>query len=843
MTTLKSKLVVLLLSPLATGILFEVAAPITKCQDFRENRAVQSSEINKRAEALVQDALSLSGTKERELVRARLRDAMRLWAQAFEADKAARAAFQVGDRYRQAMRYQDALYCYEQALEINPLDGKTRAAAFNSIAKVYSELYERGLALHYYGLANKIAQAGRDDSSRARALTGMADLYHRDGDIEKALACIKEARELRLSQERDAEAGLAYLAAEIALERGLVQRALPGFEEALAIYQRADDRVGQVKALCSLSSSYLASDQAHLALEHADRAVELAEKEASRAVDNAGALRAREMRWRAWLSRARARRAEGEKQIAADSFERAIHHLEGLYWSVYVATETSAVAFREELQAPYRELVDLLVEQGQFQAACEWAEQARARAMLGMSEARRKQGGKVDKEKSLQALSEVIAQRRAQLRSPQLKSKDRARLEREVKDLTAALDEARSKFEMQRSRQRLVWFQPATIKQLQERMAQTRDTMLEFLIGDNRSFAWLLSSSEISLEILPGRKEIEKQFAEFIETIANPPDHLQIDRDLSKVRERGERLFSTLLGQFSERIPPGKKLIIVPDGLLNYLPFEALMHNGHYLVEDHEISYVPSRSILGLLQSSNGNGGNEDKMEILAFGDPSFEAQPKTTGKMAVRTRRDNLMKQVRASRGFHLTALPRTRDEVEYIAQLFPSERRRVYIGKSATETALKGESLRRFRRLHFATHSLIDEVSPSRSAVVLSLYGDQKEDGFLEVSEISELDLDCDVVVLSACQTGRGRLLSGEGIVGLSRAFLYAGARAIVVSLWNVSDISTGRLMKSFYQNMTAGIGNAAALRETKLQVLKGGGVTRHPYYWAPFVIVGKP
>jgi CHAT domain-containing protein len=124
-----------------------------------------------------------------------------------------------------------------------------------------------------------------------------------------------------------------------------------------------------------------------------------------------------------------------------------------------------------------------------------------------------------------------------------------------------------------------------------------------------------------------------------------------------------------------------------------------------------------------------------------------------------------------------------------------------------------------------------------------VLTLDEDANEDGFLEVAEISGLDLDCDLVVLSACQTGRGQLLSGEGIVGLGRAFLCAGARTVAVSLWNVSDISTSQLMESFYRHLTAGMGNAAALRATKLQMLRSDNETRHPYYWASFVIVGKP
>ena len=123
------------------------------------------------------------------------------------------------------------------------------------------------------------------------------------------------------------------------------------------------------------------------------------------------------------------------------------------------------------------------------------------------------------------------------------------------------------------------------------------------------------------------------------------------------------------------------------------------------------------------------------------------------------------------------------------------------------------------------------------------MALAPDSEEDGLLVVSEISRLDLDWDLVVVSACQTGRGKLLSGEGVIGLSRAFLIAGARSVIVSLWNVSDISTGQLMKSFYQQVTGAMSNAAALRWAKLQMIGGDKVTRHPYYWSSFVMIGTP
>jgi CHAT domain-containing protein len=176
-------------------------------------------------------------------------------------------------------------------------------------------------------------------------------------------------------------------------------------------------------------------------------------------------------------------------------------------------------------------------------------------------------------------------------------------------------------------------------------------------------------------------------------------------------------------------------------------------------------------------------------------------------------------------------------------ISELFPPERRSLYLGATMTEEALKREPLDRYARLHFATHSLIDERLPARSGVVLTLGKGAEEDGFLEVAEITELRLDCDLVVLSACQTGRGQLARGEGVVGLARAFLYAGSRAVTVSLWSVSDLSTSRFMTSFYRHLAAKLDPAAALRQAKLELLESQKAERHPYYWAPFVLVGNP
>jgi CHAT domain-containing protein len=189
------------------------------------------------------------------------------------------------------------------------------------------------------------------------------------------------------------------------------------------------------------------------------------------------------------------------------------------------------------------------------------------------------------------------------------------------------------------------------------------------------------------------------------------------------------------------------------------------------------------------------------------------------------------------------LPRLPGTRDEVRAIADLYPREQVALYIGDLATEENVKSNPLlESVPRIHFATHGLFYEDHPERSALVLTPPGPgSHEDGYLRVDEIFNLKLGANLLVLSACETGRGKEVRGEGLVGLTRAFLYAGARSLVVSLWPVQDTTTPELMVGFYSHLAPGHSKAEALRQTKLKRIAEGRA--HPYYWAPFILAGDP
>jgi CHAT domain-containing protein/tetratricopeptide (TPR) repeat protein len=835
----------LLIAFILAGVLSVALDSSAFCQDKRGASQLQSAETASRAEALLQNALRWSGDGDIEPVRRQVQEALGMWTQIHEPVEAAKASSRMGDRCKEVRKYKDALSYYRQALDTRSLPPTWRANALNAIGRIYADLYVSDLAMRYFDLALKQASIVNDLSAQTVALTGMGDIHRQQGALDKAWSLITKALLLRNKYRAGPDPSLLYLKGRVNQARGLIANAKDAFEAALVIHRNAGNDAGQVRILCALSTLYSVASQKQAALERAEQAVKLSEKEIKLAVSFADFIDTGELQWSAYLSRARAECGLGLRDRALKSYSRAIDHFEGLWWTNYIATEASAVAFREEAQAAYREYVDLLIEEEKFKEAYEVADNAKARTLLNFGGARRARQRSEDTVQAgtLRELSRSAVNSRMRLRASALNSQQRAKAQHDLKDAEYQIEEIRLQTEMEHVRERQVWSQLANVAQLEEQMAGDDKALVEFSLGEKRSFVWLLTGGEVYFETLKSRKEIEKVVKLYLEKLAAPPNQLNGEKDLAKLKEQSEALFDILFGGLARLIKPEQRLIVVPDGLLHYLPIEALIHNGHYLVEDHTISYLPSAGMLNQLQDSKAQSETGDKMELLAFGDPIFGLEMKASGSGKPRSRRIDVVRDALGSPGFRLPSLPRTRDEVNYIASLFPAERTRLYLGKDSTEDAFKRESLRRYRRLHFATHSLIDEVSPSRSAVVLTLDNSPDEDGFLDVYEISELDLDCDLVVLSACQTGRGALLSGEGIVGLSRAFMYAGARSLVVSLWSVSDISTGHLMKSFYQHLKGNLGNAAALRSAKLQMLHGDTATRHPYYWASFIAIGKP
>jgi CHAT domain-containing protein len=352
-----------------------------------------------------------------------------------------------------------------------------------------------------------------------------------------------------------------------------------------------------------------------------------------------------------------------------------------------------------------------------------------------------------------------------------------------------------------------------------------RDTaLIEFALGEQKSYVWVVTPNGSVSAVLPPRKQIEQRVEAYRKELAQGSSALTVRTALVRLDALGAQLYRDLLAPVETAFGTAGRLIIVPDGMLAYLPFETL-GGDRRLIERFAISYSPSASALATLRNRLKESVPPPKA-LLAFGDALYA--PPGVGRQS--------------ERGLGFTQLPHTRTEVTAIRSLFPAGGSRVYLGAEARKDTVQAEQLDQYRFVHFAVHGRYDEEHPARSGIALSQSAESRQDGILQVPEIMRLRLRAEMVALSACQTGLGKLLAGEGVMGMSRAFLYAGADSVLTSLWNVNDASTAELMKLVYRNLTRGLPRDEALRAAKLQLMRGPQSTwRHPYHWAPFVLLG--
>ena len=359
---------------------------------------------------------------------------------------------------------------------------------------------------------------------------------------------------------------------------------------------------------------------------------------------------------------------------------------------------------------------------------------------------------------------------------------------------------------------------------IEQEMARRGAVLVEYALGARRSYVWAVAGNKTVMAPLASRAVLEERARHYRELLV---------KQSPQAVEEATPLYQMLLAPIASQLVRNKIVVIVADGALHYLPFETLMPpGGHFLGEDFTVAYVPSASVLAELPAPSG----VRQKELLAYGNPDFGSGPPRPG-----TAQD-VVRGLDVRDGLRLTPLPNTRYEVDGIAALYPTSMSTTHLGRAATKTSVQQENLTEYKRIHFATHAFIDERRPERSGIVLSSAG--QEDGVLRINDILALKLNADLVVLSACQTGLGKLMRGEGISGLTRAFLFAGTPRVVASLWNVNDAATTDLMKSFYRKMKDGLAPARALQAAKLEMMRSGvAAYRAPYFWAAFVLVGEP
>jgi CHAT domain-containing protein len=398
---------------------------------------------------------------------------------------------------------------------------------------------------------------------------------------------------------------------------------------------------------------------------------------------------------------------------------------------------------------------------------------------------------------------------------------------------------------------------PFPFAQIQSEIKESQTLLLEYSLGEEHSYAWLLDGQTIQSFDLGPAEEIRRRirvFRQALLPVSLAPHESSADYLRRRMAARtafalqSATLADRLLGPI--QLPPRRRVLIVPDGPLQFLPFSALSFAGSQkkrtsLIQQHELTMLPSASALAALRRS-ATQRPLPVDEATIFADPIFE-QPGSIASANLRSAsrpRELTRALLDASDSTHIPSLPGSRSEALVIQQLLgrTHTHTRLALGSDANRDSVLDGSLARQRILHFATHGMIDTQHPEMSGLVLSMYNKQgkPQDGYLRLSDIYHLRLSADLVVLSSCESALGKDLGSEGIIGLPRGFLYAGARRVVASLWKVDDAATVTLMKSFYARLQHGDTPSHALQGAQL-ALQNDAHLADPYYWAAFVLEG--
>lgn len=778
----------------------------------------------KNADELYAEAVEFTRSSRNLAARIKLGEAIKLWKQTGRLDRAATALLEITAQFETKGWFQDAVENYRDVLSYATLASHLKSDVSASLAGLYFRLHQLDLALKYYTQALNIERPFGNTSTQALCLAGIAAVKAKEGKFKDSLTYLLRATKIISTGKNERKkAEILWLIGYAYKTQDLKAEAIAAFQQALSLYEKASNTDQQRALLLSeLSNLCVSLGEKQSAIAYAEKAKNIAE-----------ALATPEPRWHSWLALGKAQKASGQTTNALNSFYRAFSFIE--QQAINLSSDSLKVSFMQERLSPYHQLVSTLVEMGKYSEALKIVEHSRARAALDALSTSPNEKTDRGQLQELREMNNMIAALNAELNPLEPDSNRRPAIESAIEDIELRRKELIIQTESDRFKR---FTAPAALKHIQEETLQKGEALLEFFIGEDRSYVWLVSADEVKCEVIANREMIEKSVAQYLSLITKRPANLHIEKELSRQRSAGSMLFDMLLGNLKNNLKPVDRLIIIPDGVLYNLPFESLICDERFLIEKHAITYCFSASIFSLLRQTKSRDSISDRMDLLAFGDPSldnFNLHRFGIG--------GGLGNKHAALQQFGLNNLPAARDEVEYIGHVFEPGKTRVYLRANATETAFKREAGNGYRRLHIATHTLINEVLPAHSGILFAPGKSGDDDGFLGLDEIRGLNLKgCELIVLSSCRTGRGQLVGGEGLIGLGRAFMLAGVRAVTMSLWNVSDISTANFMKKFYRKMADGAAVGESLREAKLQMIQSRSTT-HPFYWAGFVLEGNP
>jgi CHAT domain-containing protein/Tfp pilus assembly protein PilF len=825
-----------------------------------------------------------------------LQRTLKIWEELGDKRGAANTFHNIAMVYGSQGLYETEIEYYRRALKIREELGDRRGIeqTLSNLGVVYWTQGSWAEAVEYYQKALKMGTELGDKSGVARTLNNLGLVYQHQGLPKEAAEYYRRALNLReeLGEKRGIAETLGNLGG-LTVTQGLYQEATEHYQRVLKIMEELGDKRWIAQTLNNLGTLYNRQGFYREALETSQRALKisreinskstlglalinigriyLGRQEYSQAVEplrQALAL-GKEIKepkiiWQAARHLASGYEKLGRMNPALEHYHMAVAEIEKV--RAKASSDEGKAGFLAQQVFLYEDLIRSLWKlerenpaAGYARQAFEYAERAKARVLLDLLQeskygVRKKISSELLEKETSVLVKITNLQKRLIEHSEQGARKE---MEGNIKKWEQELVEASIEHEQLKSEIRrrspdyaaLVYPEPIKFDQAQN-LLDSKTALLEYTLGEETSYLFVITKEDFRVYPLKKKAELESEVEEFIKILGQGAS---ADSGLA-LADDGYRLYRWLI-EPAEAILHGKhSLIIVPDGNLALLPFAALLTgateiNGRvqfkslpYLVKKYDLSFVPSASVLDSLRRRKRQEAR-GKRELVVFADPIYEEERKS---QAAPLNRKNPTEDIATLRarslslyrgGLTLSRIEYSSVEAKKIAGVYRGNAT-VYLREDATEERVKAENLSAYRYVHFATHGIVNPDRPGFSAIALGTEG--REDGFLQLPEIFNLDLDAELVTLSACQSGVGQHLQGEGLIGLARGFIYAGARSVLASLWRIEDSpATANFMETFYRKLKIQ-SKTTSLKATQLEFINSGPYD-HPFYWAAFVLIG--
>jgi CHAT domain-containing protein/Tfp pilus assembly protein PilF len=735
---------------------------------------------------------------------------------------------------------QEALTTFQTALPLSRelKDLHLEESFLNNIARAYLQLGEFQRALGYSTRALQIQRQIGDKRGEAVALSSLGSVYADMGDSQRALELYDQALPLfHNAGDRAGEADILGVAGLAFAKRGEPKRALEYILQELDLSRQIEDRRREAVALVNAGDVYIALSERRQASDSLEKGLAMLVPIGDRVQQS-----------RALYQLARLERSRGEWLAARGRLDEALRMDEQIRGEV-VDRELRSSYFATVIDQ-YEMLIELLMRLHKEHPgrkfdvqAFDTSERARARSLLdllGESRAGLRQGvdpALLDRERILIAQLRAKSERRTEMLAAKKTDPRLAPIEADIRRLTIEYQELQAR--ILASSPRYAEFtrsHPLTLEEIQSKVVDSGTLLLEYSMGVDRSFVWAVTSTTFRTYELPKRSYLEALARRVVDGIASAD--VEAARQASAaLKQLGHALLDPVAVELGNR-----RLVVVAQGALQYVPFAALpspTHGDEPLAVAHAIVTLPSASSIAFARGELENRPRASKV-LAVLADPVYSVDDP---RVSPATPPIAANAEAPPDRPTFQRLLSTHQEGMNILGLVRPRERLSALDFDASRATASSG-ALSQYRFVHIASHGILDSLHPELSGLVLSLVdrAGRPQNGFMQTPDIYNLKLNADMVVLSACQTALGREDRGEGLVGLTRAFLYAGVPRVVASLWTVPDVSTAQLMTRFYKGILVnGLRPSEALRQAQVSIWKEQRWAR-PYYWAGFTLQGE-